>query len=314
MNRYAVGLMMACACVPSSHGADAGADAGAADAGGTDAGTSISGVGMMSRLVGLWQGPATMTRLGDFPLMVFDLRPVGDSFLFGQTDMDSANLLRFGFNIESVNGPVLAYRNGGYFNGVLRDSRLALADSTADAWHFCDSARGCSYIDATFTQTGDSLVLDAKVNGAPHVHWSATRMETRAVPDAFPASQAPQGDGSEPWPSMASLQTGVSWSTPTSAPATAWIVLTTTPCYPTYACHPSRYISTALNAGATSASLTLTSVHAGSYYATIVVDLDNNFASTLVPSHGDLIAIDQAVTVPASGTATLTASANIVVP
>lgn len=256
-----------------------------------------------------------MTRLGNFPQMNFDLRPVGDHFVFGQAELDSVNTLRFGFSIETHGGrDVLAYRNGGFFTGVLRDSRTALVEAGPDTWRFCSvTPQGCGYIDARFTLNGTNLVVDSRVRGMPHRYWNAQRKETRSVTAPFPASLSSQGDGSAPWPAMGSVRVNVSWAPALTAPADVWLVLTTTACFPSFACSSSRSISTTADAG-TSATLTLPSVHAGQYKMTALLDLDRNFTSLLRPSSGDRVAVDQDLTVSQSGEATLNVSASFTVP
>lgn len=306
-----------CAC-PASSGTDASTpppDAGAADAGLPDAGApdggasdgGVAGLALMTRLAGLWVGPARMTPLGDFPVMAMDFRAVGPGFLFAQTDMDAQDNLRFGLSIETYGGvDVLAYRNGGLFQGVLRDSRTTLveADDANGRYRFCSAAQGCGYIDATFRFTGpDDLVFDTLVKGTQHVFWTAKRRETRTVPAPFPATLASTGDGTAPWPSMASVQATVRWAAPLTQAGAVWVLLTTTACAPTFGCVASRALRADVAAGATSAVLTLPAVHAGDYRLTAVVDRAGTFATTMTPASGDSLAVDQPVTVPASGQA-----------
>ena len=283
-------------------------DAGPGDAGTSDAGTSnagVAGLALMTRLAGLWVGPARMTPLGDFPIMYMDFRPVGPGFLFAQADLDVADNLRFGFSIETVNGTdVLAYRNGGLFQGILRDSRTRLveSDDAAGRYRFCSVPAGCGYIDATFTFSSPTeLVFDSKVRGTQHVLWNAQRRETRTVPSPFPATLDSMGDGGAPWPAMAAVQTTVRWTTPLTQAGTVWVLLTTTNCAPSFTCVASRTLRTDVNTGATSATLTLPAVHAGDYRLTAVVDRTRMFGTRLAPASGDSIAVDQAITVPASG-------------
>lgn len=310
-------LVTLCACPPASSsdgGVDAGAidagstDAGSTDAGSTDAGTSdggVAGLGLMTRLAGLWVGPARMTPLGDFAVMYMDFRPVGPGFLFAQADLDVADNLRFGISVETYGGEdVLAYRNGGLFQGVLRDSRTKLveADAAAGRYRFCSVPSGCGYIDATFTFSGpNDLVFDTKVRGVQHVLWTAQRKESRTVPTPFPATLNSLGDGTAPWPPMATLQATVRWLSPLAQPGTVWVLLTTTNCAPTFTCVASRSLRVDVAAGATSATLTLPAVHPGDYRLTAVVDRTKTFGTSLTPASGDSLAVDQAVTVPASG-------------
>jgi hypothetical protein len=304
-------VLLLCAC-PAPSGPDAGADAGvdagvAVDAGPGDAGADagVAGVELMTRLAGLWVGPARMTPLGDFPLMSMDFRPVGPGFLFAQADLDVADNLRFGISIETYGGAdVLAYRNGGFFQGVLRDSRTKLveSDDAAGRYRFCSVPQGCAYLDATFTFSGpNDLVFDTKVRGTQHVLWTAQRRETRTVPAPFPATAGSLGDGTAPWPAMATVQTTVRWVSPLTQAGTVWVLLTTTNCAPTFTCVASRSLRVEAAAGATSATLPLPAVHAGDYRLTAVVDRTRMFGTRLAPTSGDSLAVDQPVTVPASG-------------
>ncbi|MBL8924071.1 MAG: hypothetical protein JNJ54_34760 [Myxococcaceae bacterium] len=284
---------------------DAGLDAGAVDSGvlmtvdagadgGTDAG--VAGLGFFPRLAGLWSGPGSMTPLGNFPVMFVDFRGVGDGFLFGQADIDATNTLRFGFSIETYGGvDVLAYRNGGYFQGVLRDSRTKLveSDESVGRYRFCSVDRGCAYLDALFTfSTADRLVFDVKVRGNPHLFWSAQRVEPRTLPAPYPATLTSKGDGSAPWPTMGTLSARVNWTQALAADADVWVLATTTACFPTFGCTASRSVKVRALAGATSATVQVPAFHAGTYKLTGVVDRDSNLAATRAPSSGDSVAVD----------------------
>jgi hypothetical protein len=289
---------------------------GATGGGGGASDGGVEGVELFGKLAGLWSGPATMTPLGNFPVMNFDLRPVDGQFVFGQSDLDAANTLRFGFSIETYGDrDVLAYRNGGFFQGVLRDSRTALVETDGGTYRFCFVGdAGCGYIDARFTVAGAQLTLDTKVRGNQHVLWNATRDETRTVPTPFPSDTASRGDGGAPWPAMASVQVTANFGLTLAAPANVWVLLTTTPCFPTFGCRASRAVMTSAALGDSSATLTVPTVHAGAYKATVLLDLDRNFATARAPNTGDRIAVDQDLTVPASGTANLTATTSFAVP
>lgn len=135
------------------------------------------------------------------------------------------------------------------------------------------------------------------MRGAQHVFWTAKRREARTVPTPFPATQVSMGDGGAPWPAMAPVQATVRWLTPLAQPGAAWVLLTTTACAPTFACVASRSMRVDVAAGATSARLSIPAVHAGDYRLTAVVD----FGTVMAPASGDSVAVDQPVTVPASG-------------
>jgi hypothetical protein len=131
-------------------------------------------------------------------------------------NIDAQNNVLWGFNIENYGGAdVLAYRNGGYLGGLLRDSRAQLVeyDSEIGFYRFCAvkemgiAVDGCKYIDARYTFSApDKMLFEVSTRGGQaHVHWEATRTAEHALPDAFPASVESQGDGSAPWPAEAGI-------------------------------------------------------------------------------------------------------------
>ncbi|PCC71085.1 hypothetical protein SAMN02745121_04952 [Nannocystis exedens] len=263
----------------------------------------VAGLELMPRLAGLWSGPASMTPLGTFPRMNMDVRAASSQVLFSRADLDANNNLRFAFEVEDHgSGPVLVYRNGGYFLGLLRDSRAVLTEHTASSWRFCSATKGCEYIDAAFSFDGDDhLILDVKVKGVQHVYWDALREETRALPEPFPADTTPLAPDA-PFPPMPSLKIDVGWAAPLEEEGGVWAIVTTEPCDLQFTCKHSRSLLGPAAAGSTSASLLLDQIHAGDYKLTVVLDRNGNMAETLFPDAGDGVsAPNQAVTVAPSG-------------
>jgi hypothetical protein len=177
---------------------------------------SVAGIEFLRRIVGTWTGINSNTPIGfDFPMTV-DFAPNGDSFVFGKFDIDAQNNVLWGFNIENYDGTdVLAYRNGGYLGGLLRDSRTKLVehDAALGFYRFCAvkemgiAVDGCAYIDARYTFSApDKMLFEVTTrSGKAHVHWEATRTAEHALPEDFPASVESQGDGSAPWPAEAGI-------------------------------------------------------------------------------------------------------------
>lgn len=277
----------------------------------TSGAVEVVGLDLMTRLAGLWSGPATMTPLGTFEPMNMDMRAADGHVLFSRADLDAANSLRFAFSIETVAGEdVLIYRNGGYFQGVLRDSRTALVEHVpvdaqgVGSWRFCSiTAQGCDYIDARFEFDGpDALVFDVKVEGQQHVYWLADRLETRALPEPFPADQSSQGSGDAPFPTLPTLRTTVSWQDPLTEPADVWVFLSVYDCPLMGLCDFSRSLRGTAEAGATSIELVHDQIHAGAYQGNAVLDRDRNLESTLFPGNGDAVTLpNQAVEIAAVG-------------
>lgn len=289
---------------PASTGPSTGLDPDAGSTGSTSESADSTGepppddaaLALLNALPGLWIAPVTsMTSVGDFPIMAMDVRPADDRTLFSRVDLDGANNLRFAFAIEEHDGgPVLVFRNGGYFLGILRDTRTTLVehDPAAQTWRFCAVAAGCAYVDALFTlETPERLVLTTTVMGRPHMHWEGIKREERALDGAFPYDPAP-GAADDPFPPMPSLRVTLTWTTPTSEAVDAWVVLSTTDCsLVPGSCQPSRFIRATAEVGATSAELVLDQIHAGAYQANAFLDNNGNLSGTLFPDSGDLVSL-----------------------
>ena len=248
----------------------------------------------------------TMTPLGTFARMNVDIRAASDEVLFGRVDLDAANSLRFAFEIEEQDSePTLVYRNGGYFVGLLRDSRTRLIehDAAAGTWKFCStSAQGCDYIDARWNFTADdALIFDVEVKGQQHVYWDAKRIETRPLPAPFPADPTPQASDA-PFPPMPTLKIDVSWADALAVDGAVWVILTTMDCDFQFQCTHSRSLTIGAPTGSTSATLTLEQIHPGPYKLNVILDRNGNLATTLYPDKGDGVGgLNQAVTVQPGG-------------
>jgi hypothetical protein len=290
-------------------------DPGDGDSGDGDSGDGdgepdeIAGLELMTALAGLWSGPATMTPLGSFEPMNMDLRAADGHVLFSRADLDPVNSLRFAFSIETIAGvDRLVYRNGGYFYGMLRDSRTILVEQGPNTWRFCAVDGGCDYIDARWElQSPTELVFDVEVKGAQHVLWLADRVETRTLPDPFPADHGPQGSGDAPFPTMPSLRVTVSWQDPLSDPADVWVLLSVPDCPLMGFCEFSRSLYATAEVGATSSELLIDQVHAGNYKGNAVLDRDRNLTESLFPGSGDAVSLpNQPITIAATGESTAT--------
>lgn len=289
--------------------------------------TGVQGVGLMARLGGLWSGAATQTPLGSFPLVNMDLRAVGARLLFGRVDLDAGNNLRFGLEIEEHDGPVLTFRNGGYFLNILRDSRTRLIETTeGTSWRFCSidqtpgaGDRGCGYIDARFTFADEThLRLDVKVRGRQHLLWDAERKERRELPAPFPMDEAPQ-PGDAPFPDMPRLRFDVSWDGALASDADVWVILTQSDCNflnpGALGCTVSRSLLKAAPAGSTSAQLLFDQIHSGTYKATAILDRNRTLKTRLFPDSGDSVSLpNQPVTVSPTKESTASARTGINIP
>jgi hypothetical protein len=275
----------------------------------------IAGIELVSRVAGLWSGPATNTLLGDFPLINMDMRPAGDSVLFGRVDIDAQNSLRFAFSVEVQGGaPVLVFRNGGLFQGMARDTRTTLVDTDGTKYHFCALQGGCAYVDTTITFQSDiEFDLRVLVRGELHEIWHATRVESRPVPSGFPVRTDLPGDSD--FPVMPAVNLHVSWSSAVTAPTDVWTILSTTSCVPSGDCRFSRWIKGTAAAGSTTIDIPLDQVHAGMYSLLAVVDNNGDLESIRTVDSGDWISVPTpTITVAATGVSAASAFADYTFP
>lgn len=284
---------------------DAGDDDGDEGEAPTDNDNGDVDSALITQLAGLWTGPATSTTtLGDFPIMSMDLQDTDGSTLFARGDLDDRNAIRFALSIEPVAGVrTLVFRNGGLFQGFARDSRTALVSHDVDAgsWRFCDVGGGCDVVDATWTVQADELVLTATVHGTPHMRWAAERAEPRGLPAPYPRRDTAGGD----FPPMATLTATVTFPA-LAADADVWLLLTSTPCGIAFDCTPSRSKRLAVAAGATSATVVIEQLHAGSWSANAILDRDRDMAQTFAPTSGDgAAALDTGVVIGGTADATV---------
>lgn len=321
-------MLLLAACVaepertPSGGPRDGGsvvADGGGGDAGalnldagnGADAGTSSVGVAggdFLERLAGLWTGPATRTPLGDFSMMNVDFRPASPQVVFGRTDVDEDNSLRFAFSVETHGGEdVLIYRNGGFFLGLLRDHRARLVEHEpgSSRWRFCHATLGCDYADALWDFRGpELLIFDVRVRGMQHVYWNARRVEAGELPAGFAEGLVSQGTGEAPFPPMPNLRTTVRWLRPLQAEAPVYLVLSNRECAPAE-CQPARQLRARARAGSNSVELNLEQVHPKTYFAFAILDRNDNLEMLGLPDSGDGVSLpNQRLTVMEQGTST----------
>jgi hypothetical protein len=268
----------------------------------TETPQELEGAALFQRLLGLWVGAAGRTPLGNFPIMMMDMRPASPHVLFSRADLDAANNLRFAFSVETHAGKdVLVYRNGGYFLGILRDSRTSLIahDPAKAMWRFCSIQGGCDYIDAIFTFPAEGqLILDVKVRGRDHLYWQAERRETRPQATPFPKDLTSQGTGNAPFPPMPKVNLTLMWTQPLAQEAEAWFLFSTMPCNITFQCQPSRSIRVTVPAGSIRAETTLEQAHTGKFFVNAFLDRNKNAAMIFRPDSGDGIAqLDTALTI-----------------
>jgi hypothetical protein len=140
------------------------------------------------------------------------------------------------------------------------------------------------------------------VRGQPHLDWSAHRLETRSVPDAFPSPEGLPGDA--PLPVLPEAEITVSWTNPLQEEAHLWVLLATSPCMDLQ-CVPSRASLAVVAAGQTQGIVRMPEIHAGEYLATAVLDYDRDLLSgaSLLPELSDGYSLpDRPLTVAESGT------------
>ena len=267
----------------------------------------------MQRLPGLWTAPVMSgTSVGDLPLMNMDVRPADDRTLFARVDLDAENSLRFAFAVEedASGEPALVFRNGGYFLGILRDSRTTLQsyDDETGVFRFCSVTGGCDYVEAVFVAPGDdTLTLEVQVMGMFHIHWSPQRAEPRELDGAFPYDDTP-GSMEDPFPTMPILEATLTLPEPASGGEQAWILLFTESCpLMVGQCVPSRFLRAPVDAGEDEVVLGLDQIHPGEYFALAILDRDGDLEQSLLPDTEDAVSLPNIpITVAPRGTSEAT--------
>lgn len=169
------------------------------------ASTPVKGYGMLTKLMGIWNGPVnSTTALGSFPEWIVDFRPVSAAQVSGKSELDSINDIFMNFFLVLHGGEYkIAFRNGGFFAGNTRVTFM-VADSVSetaqsDFYRFVDAKAGRNRLYSEFTFRADSLILRTYTNHynsqpSPTLHfqWAAKRRDNSSCQVAITQFQFPQ--------------------------------------------------------------------------------------------------------------------------
>ncbi|HEX8515447.1 MAG TPA: hypothetical protein VF868_04550 [Bacteroidia bacterium] len=175
------------------------------DPGGINASTTVMGYSMLSRLVGIWNGPVTSsTMLGSYPEWIVDFRPVSAAQVSAKNELDSLNnILMSFFIVKHSNSYKMAFRNGGGFAGSNRIA-YAMIDSVSETtnnyfYRFSDFRAGKNRVYTNVLFKDDSLIVHVYTNvyntlSSPtsHMMWRAKLQDQSSASAAVANFSFPQ--------------------------------------------------------------------------------------------------------------------------
>lgn len=282
-----------------------------------DENTNVLGYGLMAKLPGIWTGPVTSsTALGGFNEWILDFRPNSVAQISGKSELDSLNDIFMSFFVVKHNNQYkLAFRNGGYFAGLLRIT-YAIADSVNETgaesyYRFSDLKKGTARVYVEVRFKGDSLKIKSFTNknntlstAVEHMHWKAQLSDNTTTQAAitnftFPKKQMvkdfssvfdgytetvffnssldPYPETQQPYLGKATINYSFSGITPTSGKK-VFVMLSTQPLISgfTYNAANAKYRSRYVILDNTDHSFTFNYLHPGTYYAYLLYDNDGN--------------------------------------
>ena len=167
--------------------------------------STVVGYNILEKLSGIWNGPVVSpTPIGSFTEWIVDFRPISPSQISAKNELDSINDIFMSFFIcKYDNAYKVAFRNGGGFNGDVRNSYMII-DSlnegpTESFYRFVDPISGGTrvYTDVTFKQ--DSLIMHTFTNQfntlsepTTHMQWTANLRDATSAQDAIAQFNYPQ--------------------------------------------------------------------------------------------------------------------------
>ncbi len=279
--------------------------------------TNIKGFGLLSKLPGIYNGAVvSSTYLGNFPEWIVDFRPISAAHVTGKSELDTKNDIFLGFFVcKYDNQYKMAFRNGGYFNGMLRTT-YCLIDSVSETtneslYRFSDfKNKKRVFTDVKFK--GDSLIIHTYTNKyntlaepVTHFIWSSKIQDTTSSQNAklnfgFPKKtmikdltnafngktestfyDSPQLDpfneAAHPYLGKSTIQLNYSTFSTDSSKKT-FLLLTTQPLFngTSYDINQMKYRSRYVILNGNSTQFQFNYIHPGKYYVYAFYDKDGN--------------------------------------
>lgn len=149
-------------------------------------GTDIKGYALLSKVCGIWNGPAmSTTALGSFNECILDFRPIHAAQVSAKNELDKDNSLYMSFFvIYDGNEYQVAFRNGGTFSGMTRTSYMQL-DSLSEAgnvsyYRFVDFVKREKRTITEVRVWGDSLHIRSYTNKSNTLAQATLHMDWKA--------------------------------------------------------------------------------------------------------------------------------------
>lgn len=160
--------------------------------------TEIKGYSLLEKLPGIWSGPVNSpTALGSFSEWIVDFRPISPSQISAKNELDSINDIFMSFFIVKYDNEYrLAFRNGGGFDGSVRNSYLILEtviETTNESiYKFVDPVAGENRVYTTVKFKQDSLIMHVFTNqfntlatAVTHMKWNAKLKDISSTQNAL---------------------------------------------------------------------------------------------------------------------------------
>ena len=166
-------------------------------------GNDVLGIGILSRLPGLWNGPVSSTTpAGSFPAWYVDFRPVapGQISQYSTLDADTLNYTSF-FIVKHENQLKVAMRTEGVFQnkGCVTYEVIDTVNEPEGYYRFSDFQRGDKRAFTEFRFKNDELVMEVYTNKFNkeyplklHSRWVARRADKNAAAGAISHFNFPQ--------------------------------------------------------------------------------------------------------------------------
>jgi hypothetical protein len=167
--------------------------------------SEVKGYGILAKLPAIWNGPVySPTPLGSFPEWIVDFRPISPAQVSAKNELDSLNDIFMSFFVVRHDCAFkLAFRNGGGFAGMTRNSYMVI-DSVYEGpseqfYRFSDPISGGQRVYTDLRFKADSLIMFTYTNHYNtlpqpqlHMHWKAKRQDSQSAQQAITLFNYPQ--------------------------------------------------------------------------------------------------------------------------
>ena len=167
--------------------------------------SNVEGFNILAKVAGIWNGPVSSpTPLGGFSQWIVDFRPISPSQISAKNELDSLNDIFMSFFIVKYdNAYKVAFRNGGGFDGNVRNSYMiidSISESESQSFYrFSDPISGGNRVYTNVVFKEDSMIMHTYTNQfntlsepVTHMIWKADLRDLTSAQDAITKFQYPK--------------------------------------------------------------------------------------------------------------------------